>query len=66
MPKHKGAPHRDWDKAVDNAADKALQASGPGTYVLVEAEVTVARAAAGEAPGHNPIRDYRITLEGPQ
>jgi hypothetical protein len=67
MAKHKGEPRRKWDEAVDSAAQKALNQSGAGRYVIDEIEVNVERAqpGGGASPGTNPIRDYRITLEGP-
>jgi hypothetical protein len=68
LPKYKSSPgHRDLDKAVDNAAQKALDGSGPGAYT-VEIVVNVDRASADATPEElelNPIRDYIVTLTGP-
>jgi hypothetical protein len=68
MPKYKSSPgHRDLDKAVDSAAQKALEGSGPGAYTA-EIVVNVDRAAedaTAEELELNPIRDYIVTLTGP-
>ena len=65
MGKHKGEPDRDLDKAIDKAAKKALNHGGPGKYVVDHIDVTVV-SDPGAAPGNNPIRDYIVTLDGPQ
>jgi hypothetical protein len=65
MGKHKGDPDRHFEPAVEKAAEKALREAGPGNYTIATIEVTVHRAEAGEAPGNNPMSDYRITLDGP-
>ena len=64
MGKHTGQAHRDLDKAIDNAAQKALDEQGPGEYEIDKIMVNVNRNPGG-APGTNPIRDYIVTIARP-
>jgi hypothetical protein len=57
MGKHKGDPNENWPNAVKSAADKAFKDAGPGNYTLHTEEV--------DRPGASPIRDYIVTLDGP-
>ncbi len=50
---------------MESAAEKALSQSGPGRYKQVSVEIKAHHAGEGETPGHNPLSDYRITIEGP-
>lgn len=61
MGKHTGQGHREWDKAVENAAQEALAREGDGVYVVDHIQVHVEKNP-NAAPGGNPIRDYIVTL----
>jgi hypothetical protein len=65
MAKHTGDWKPKYHEAMESAADQALKQSGPGTYKQVDVEIRAHHAQAGDQPGHNPLSDYRITIEGP-
>jgi len=65
MAEHKGEWKASYHDAMESAADAALSKSGPGNYHQVSVEIKVHHAQAGDKPGHNPLSDYRITIEGP-
>lgn len=65
MAKYKGDWRPKYHDAMESAADEALGKGGPGTYQQALVEIRAHHAEKGEAPGHNPLSDYRITLEGP-
>lgn len=65
MAKHEGEKKRDFNDAVESAAGKALHDAGPGKYVF-DSVILGEEAEAGPAPDTVPIRDYKVTLDGPQ